>query len=463
MKLPDGPKTPPLLQTLQWITNPLKFLENNARKYGDIFTAPIGLNSRRLVFVSHPQAMQEILDSKQFDAPGELNAIFTPLLGAQSLISLSGDRHRRQRQLLMPPFHGERMRTYGELICDLAAQVMQEAATTYGQQPCSMRSLTQKISLQAILKAVFGISAGERDRKLQALLTEVLDLTGSPIRASLLFFPWLQTDLGPWSPWGNFWRKRQEMDELLYAEIRERRAHLDPSRTDILSLLLSARDDRGEGLTDVELRDELMTLLVAGHETTASALAWAFYWIHKLPEVQQRLMAELDSLGDRSDYNAINKLPYLNAVCSETLRIYPVGMVTFPRVPKTSVDLMDYQIEAGAIVMGCIYLTHHRSDLYPEPQRFRPERFLERQFSPYEYLPFGGGSRRCLGMAFAQFEMKLVLTSILSHWQLALADDRVVRPQRRGLTLSPGGGVKMVIKGRRSPAPAAPAIDPVAV
>jgi cytochrome P450 len=463
MKLPDGPKIPPLLQTIEWILNPLETMERSAQKYGDVFTLPVGLNFRPLVFVSHPQAVQEILDSKQFESPGELNAIFTPLLGQQSVISLSGDRHRRERQLLLPPFHGERMRAYGQIVCDLARQVMNEAAATYGNRAFSMRSLMQKISLAVILQAVFGIDEGQRYQELERFLTEILDLTGSPVRASLLFFPWMQKDLGAWSPWGNFLRKERLMNELIYSEIRERRENFDPSRTDILSLLLSARDDRGEGLSDVELRDELMTLLVAGHETTASALAWAFYWIHKLPEVRQKLMAELDSLGEASGDSAMMKLPYLNAVCCETLRIYPVGMITFPRVPKVPVKLMDYQIEPGAIVLGSIYLTHHREDIYPEPKRFRPERFLERQFSPYEYLPFGGGSRRCIGMAFAQFEMKLVLATILSEWELGLADSRPVLPARRGLTLSPAGGVKMAIKGRRSPNSTAPATNSLAV
>jgi cytochrome P450 len=211
---------------------------------------------------------------------------------------------------------------------------------------------------------------------------------------------------------------------------------------------MSARDEAGEPMTDVELRDELMTLLAAGHETTASALTWALYWIHKLPEVREKLLQELDSLGDNPNPSSIARLPYLSAVCSETLRIYPVALITFSRRVKVPLPLMGYEFEPGTLLTGCIYLTHQREDLYPEPKRFKPERFLERQFSPFEYLPFGGGSRRCVGAAFAVFEMKLVLATILQDKQLALADNRQVKPVRRGLTSTPPG-VRLVVTGER--------------
>ena len=212
---------------------------------------------------------------------------------------------------------------------------------------------------------------------------------------------------------------------------------------------MAARDEAGQAMTNEELRDELMTLLVAGHETTATALTWALYWIHKLPAVREKLLAELDSLGENPDTNAIIKLPYLNAVCCETLRIYPVAILTFRREVKTPVSLCGHKLESGTSVMGSIYLTHHREDLYPEPKQFKPERFLERQFSAYEYLPFGGGARRCIGMAFAQFEMKVVLAKILSNLDLALVGDGDVKPKRRGLVTGPDKSVQMVVKGKR--------------
>lgn len=447
MQLPEGPRTPPLLQMIHWIARPFDFMEACAQNYGDLFTVPLGKNLGPVVFVSNPQALQKILspDAKQVEAPGEANELFEPLLGQHSVIGVSGDRHRRQRQLLMPPFHGERMRAYAEVFREISEQVTSQWKI---DQPFSVRASMQVISLRVILGAVFGLEAGPRYQQLEQLLGSMLDEMSSPLSASLLYFPILRQDLGPLSPWGNFLHRQRQIDELIYAEIRERREQFDPSRADILSLLMSARDEAGEPMTDVELHDELMALLVAGHETTATALSWALYWIHKLPPVHEKLMQELDSLGDDPSPSTLFRLPYLNAVCAETLRIYPVATLTFPRMVTSPLSLKGYQLEPGTIVIGCIYLTHQRQDLYPEPKQFKPERFLERQFSPYEYLPFGGGSRRCIGMAFAQFEMKVVLATVLLRFQLALANNRPVRPVRRGLT-SASSPVSMVATGQR--------------
>ncbi|AFZ18751.1 cytochrome P450 [Allocoleopsis franciscana] len=447
MTLPPSPSTPPLVQMLQWIARPMALMEDYTRRYGDCFTLPVGRNFGSVVFVSHPQAMQEILsDSKHWEAPGEFNEIFAPILGKHSVITVSGARHQRQRQLLMPPFHGERMRAYSQLIEKVTEQVMSQWRQ---DEPFCVRSSTQAIALRVILKAVFGLDEGPRGQQLEHLLAALLDETSSPFSAGILYFPILQRDLGPLTPWGNFLRRQRETDKLIYEEIQERREHPDPTRTDILSLLMAAQDEAGESMTDVELHDELMTLLVAGHETTATALAWALYWIHKLPSVRERLLEELDSLGDDPDPNTIFRLPYLSAVCAETLRIYPVAMLTFPRVVKVPLSLMGYDLKPGTVVIGSIYLTHRREDLYPEPEQFKPERFLERQFSAYEYLPFGGGSRRCIGLAFAQFEMKVVLAKILSRVQLKLADNREVRPTRRGLVTAPDSSIRLVMMGQR--------------
>jgi cytochrome P450 len=432
---------------LQWIARPMALMEACTRAYGDIFTLQIGKDFAPVVFVSNPQALEEILsDSQHFDAPGEFNEILQPFLGKHSVISLSGARHQRQRQLLMPPFHGERMRTYGQLIGEVTEQVMTQWSS---EQPFCVRSSTQAIALRVILKTVFGLDEGSRGQQLEQFLSALLEETSSPYSAAMLYLPALQRDLGPLTPWGKFLRRKQQTDKLLYEEIQERREHFDSSRTDILSLLMAARDEAGQPMTDVELRDELMTLLVAGHETTATALAWALYWIHKLPSVREKLIQELDSLGDDPDPSAIFRLPYLNAVCCETLRIYPVAMLTFPRMVKVPVSLMGYDFEPGTVVIGSIYLTHRREDLYPEPEQFKPERFLERQFSAYEYLPFGAGARRCIGLAFAQFEMKVVLAKILSRFELALADNREVRPTRRGLVTAPSGSIRLVVTGER--------------
>ncbi len=444
MSLPDGPRTPPILQVIQWLARPLSFMRNCRDRYGDCFTTHLGARMSPAVVFSNPQALQIILandDSKEFDAPGERNVIFEPLLGAQSVIGLTGDRHRRMRQLMMPPFHGERMRSYGHLIAEITDEVMRGCIVG---KAFSLRNRMQAISMRVILKAVFGLEEGSRYNEMARMLGSLLDQMSNRLTVSVLYFPVLRRNLGPLSPWGNFVRRRERIDRLIYDEIAERRMRPKASRDDILTLLMSARDEAGEALTDVELRDELMTLLVAGHETTATALTWALYWIHKFPKVYERVLAELQGVA-LSDTSALSRLPYLNAVCCETLRIYPVGMITFPRVTTSTVEVMGYSLEPGTVVVGSIYLTHHREEIYPDPDHFKPERFLERRFSAFEYFPFGGGARRCIGMAFAQFEMKLVISRIVSNFELALADKRSVRPMRRGLTAGPSP-VRMVVR-----------------
>lgn len=442
MTLPDGPKTPRYVQLIQWIADPLGYMNNCAKQYGEIFTTRWNkLNP--LVMISNPEGIQQILTSPAFDAPGSVNEMLKPTLGENSMMTLSGDSHKRQRQLLMPPFHGDRMRSYSEKICAIATEVASKQAIA---QPFSIRSAMQEITMRVILHAVFGLDRGPRFQQLRPKLGQMLD---SPLRSSMLFFKFLQKDLGPWSPWGRRKQYQREIDELIYAEIAERRTQPEGDRTDILTLMMAARDENGEPMTNEELRDELIALLVAGHETTATALAWAFYWIHHLPSVREKLLQELDCLGENPDPMAIFKLPYLTAICNETLRIYPVGMLTFPRVAREPVTLMGHQLEAGTTILASIYLTHHREDLYPNPQEFKPERFLDRQFSPYEYLPFGGGIRRCIGFALAQLEMKLVLAIVLRDYELILADRKPVVPKRRGVTLGIGREVKMVITGRR--------------
>jgi unspecific monooxygenase len=244
-------------------------------------------------------------------------------------------------------------------------------------------------------------------------------------------------------------RQRRQIDELLYAEISERRSSKQSEQgVDIFSLLMQARDENGDPMTDEELRDELLTLLFVGHETTATAMAWGLYWSHYLPEVQKKLLQEVDCLGNSPDPMDIFRLPYLGAFCNETLRIHPVAMLTFSRVVQEPVEILEQSLEPGTRVGGCIYLLHHREDLYPNSNQFRPERFLERQYSQYEFMPFGAGARRCIGDALAMFEMKLVMATILSRYEMKLPAANE-KPQRRGITLAPANGVKMIITGQR--------------
>ncbi len=443
--LPNGPKTPALLQQLQWISRPLDYLETNGKKYGETFTAH--LDARHWVMLSNPQAIQALfaLSPQQIEV-GKYNKTLRPLVGAQSLFLIDGNHHQQQRQLLTPPFHGERMRAYGQLICEITKQVSDQWQMG---QPFSVRPFMQDISLQVILNAVFGLAQGDRYEELRHLIIEMMDAITSPLGSTLLLMPSLQQDWGAWSPWGKFLRRQQQIDDLLYAEIRDRREDLDPNRTDILTLLISARDTNGEGMSDQELHDELLTLLLAGYETTASAISWALYWIHRLPTVREKLLAELNQVSDVSDLSAIARLPYFNAVCQETLRYYPVALLTLARSLKVPLKIADQEFAPGTILVGCIYLLHQREDLYPDPQQFKPERFLERQFSPYEYIPFGGGNRRCIGMALAQFEMKLVLATLLSRYQLAMVTPGEVKPVRRGVTLAPPPEMQMVVTGLR--------------
>ena len=451
MKKLLGPSGSRFLQRLQWIFDPISYLENAEAQFPDIFQANslgFGGASGDVILTSHPHALQQLLtsDRKHFSTPGAMNAILKPLLGDASVIMIEGDRHKKRRQLVMPSFHGERLKAYGDLIIDITHKVLQ---TIPAGQSFLARDITQTISLEVIFQTVFGFREGENSGRIKTLLTAMADLFRSPLTSSFLFFPSLQKDLGPWSPWGKFVRQRQELNQLLYAAIADRRANPDPTRTDILSMLLEARDEVGEPMTDQELRDELMTLLFAGHETTATVMAWALYWLHYKPDTKTQLLAELDSLDPKADWMQMNRLPYLNAVCNETMRIHPVAMLTFPRQVEEEVEMLGYTLKPGTVIMGAMYLTHQREDLYPNHSEFKPDRFLERQYSPYEFIPFGGGARRCLGEALAQFEMKLVIATIMSHYQLALGDSRPEKPRRRGVTLAPTRGVKMVMQGNR--------------
>ena len=436
----------PLRQLINWIARPYDFLDECAKSYGDIFTMRL-MGFPAWVMLSDPQAIGEIFatDAKQFDA-GKNNEILKPLLGNNSLGLLDGDRHKRERKMLMPPFHGEKVKSYGKIICQVTEKL---TSNWQPQQSFLARKAMQEITLEVILHAVFGLSEGERYQQIKLLLANLLDMTGSPLSSSLLFFPFLQQDWGAWSPWGKFVRQRQQIYDLLQAEIDHRRSQAEIESNDVLSLMLLARDEDGQPMKDIELQDELMTILFAGHETTASALTWALYWIHKLPVVKDKLLQELDSQENDAEPLEIANSPYLNAVCNEALRIYPIVPIAFPRSSRISVEIAGQKFAPETTLVPCIYLVHHREDIYPEPKQFKPERFLERQFSPAEFIPFGGGNRRCLGYALAMLEMKLVLATIMSKYELTLASKKPEKPSRRGVTMAPANGVKMILKGER--------------
>lgn len=402
------------------------------------------------MFFGDPTAIAQIFTAPagQFEL-GKVTHVFRPLTGDRSLIMLDGERHQQQRQLLMPPLHGDRMRIYGQLICDLTRQVMADWTLN---QPFSIRESIGEISLQVILRVVFGLTPGSRYDQLKHLLTTLLAAITSPLYSSQFFFPILQQNWGGWSPWGAFLQQQEQIDQLIYAEIQERRAQFDPDRTDVLTLLLTAQDEAGRSMSDQELRDQLMTLLLLGHETTASALSWAFYWVHQERSVLAQLRSELEPLGTKPDPDRLAQLPYLTAVCKESLRIYPIALISQPRKVKETVQIGDHTFDPGAIVIPCIYLAHRRAQTYPNPEQFQPERFLRQKFSPYEFLPFGGGSRSCIGAAFSLYEMKLVLATVLSCYELVSTTQGTVKPERRGITFVPSSNFRLTAIARRNQA-----------
>ena len=442
-KLPPTVKSPAIVTMIQALLDQFGTLERYQKKYGEIFYSPKSSLYPANVIFSNPKAIEQLFtaDPSLLEVDQQSNAPIRVLLGDNSLVLLDGIEHKRHRKLLMPPFHGERMKSYGQTMVEVTKEVIDRWQVG---QTISIRDYTQEISLQVILRTIFGLNEGQRYDRLKEILVDWLEIFNSRLNSFFLLFPALQKDLGALTPWGKFLRQKRQIRDILQAECDRRRQDPDAMGEDILSLLLEARYEDGGSMSDEEVQDELMTMLFAGHETTASTLAWSFYWLHRLPEVGQKCQIELSSLAE-AEFTDIVKLPYLNAVVSETLRLNPV-VAFVGRQLKEPFELMGYQFEAGTSLFPSIYLTHQREDIYPEPKKFKPERFLARQFSPYEFLPFGGGNRRCLGYAFALFEMKLVLATILSNVELELLDNRPLQSARRGFTFTPAGGVKMKVK-----------------
>ncbi len=440
MSVLAGPKNPPLLQLIQWLRDPLAYMERNSKEFGAVFLGYF--SGQPCVMVSSPEGLQEILTNSAFTAPGKLNELARPLLGSNSLILLSDPEHKNRRKLLMPTFHGDRLFSYGKIIQEITEKVIGNCKQ---DEPFDVRESMQKITLRVILKAVFGLQEGERLETLKTALVKRFEMTAKGIGSTLIFLPFLRKDWGKLSPWGRVMAQQRYCDQLIYEEIRDRRANPDNDRIDILNLLITATDEAGEGLNDEELRDELMTLLFAGHETTATALSWALYLIHNHPDVHQKLMEELASIGPDFDPITVFKLPYLTAICNETLRLYPVAMLTFFRQAERPTSLMGYELTANTVVVGSIYLNHRRPDIYPEPEKFNPDRFLKNQYSAYEFIPFGAGSRRCIGDALAKFEMKLVLATLLTQVKLQPHSPKhPLKPLRRGALLAMESGFTMV-------------------
>ncbi|WDD36960.1 cytochrome P450 (plasmid) [Nostoc sp. UHCC 0926] len=445
MTLPPGPKTPSWLLNQQFKADPFGYMDAISRHYGDVVTIMSGSTS--IVYVSNPSGIKQIFtNAKEIIAPGTLNQGFVLTTGNQGILQLDGLRHKHRRKLLMPAFHGGRMQACGQRICELTEKIMSQQAMG---KPFVVYPTIEDITLRVSIEVVTGLQKAEQYEKLRQLFSSLIKHVQSPVVNIFRNLPFGQQNLGRWSPQGYLLHLRQEIFDLLYAEVKERRKQADSSCTNILSDLVLANDETGELLSDEEVRDLLLSPIIAAQDASATALAWSLYWIHRLPSVRSQLLHELDSLGESPNPKRILELPYLNAVCNEVLRIYPTQLFTFPRLVESPVEVMGYELSPGTVLIGNIYSTHQREDLYPESKEFKPERFLERQYSPYEFLPFGGGARVCIGATFALFEMKLVLATILSRYQLALLDKRPARPMFDGLLCHPAGGVKMVMHSRR--------------
>lgn len=406
-------------------------LTDCARRYGDMFTLKIA-NEGTWVFVTDPDAVKQIFtgDPRLLHA-GEANVVLLPVLGSHSVLLLDGDAHMAQRKLMLPSFHGERMRGYEQTMAEVAARELERWPVG---APLSAWPTMQTITLEVILRTVFGVTDADRLRRLGDALQSSLSWTADPKRMAQLAL------LGPKriADRGTLRKALQPTDDLIFEEIRARRDAPDlAERDDVLSLLLQARHEDGSEMSDQELRDELMTLLVAGHETSATALAWALEALARHPAVLNRLRDEVDA-GDDT---------YLDAVVKEILRLRPVIALVLRRLTEP-MEIGGRMLPAGVNVAPCIYLIHRRPDVYPDPRAFRPERFLEKPPGTYTWIPFGGGVRRCLGASFAQFEIKVVLRELVRRLDISPARPRAERRVRRAIVFAPERGGELVVTRR---------------
>ncbi len=430
--LPPGPANP-VLHTLRYKRDPHGHYARLAGKYGDMFTLPMIYGS--LVVVAHPDGARAIFaaDPEIFDNWGAKPLI--PFFGRHSMAINNGERHRQIRKVVTPAVgsHSSRMAAYGRPIHEIAERQME------GWKPgqvFDMAKETRAISLSVIIRTVFGVIDGPLERQFSDAILAYVDP-----RVNLPFlFPWLRREFFGHGPWARFLRAQAHLNGLIYRHIDAVR-NGGGSGANMLNLMLQSRYEDGSPMTDEDIRDQLVTLLVAGHETSTLGMAWALYWVHRHPEVLASLRAEIAGAG-AFDPNTVDGLPYLTAVINETLRIHPVAS-DVPRVLRRPLELLGREIPAGVGVVPSAYLIHHRPELYPEPEAYRPERFLEGRYSPFEFLPFGGGARRCIGAAFSEYEMKVALFTILGRHDLRLAHGREIPYVLNGFVNAPEGGIPM--------------------
>ncbi len=426
--LPPGPRMPSALQTAIWSRRAQWMLEQSRARFGEMFTLRIA-NEGTWVILSNPELVKQVFtgDPRVFHA-GEGNQILRPILGDNSVLVLDEKQHIGQRKLLLPPFHGERMQGYGEKMIEIAAREIDSWPTGV---PHKLRPRMQAITLEIILETVFGVHGGKRMEALRVALRDFLDLTTDP----LLLAPVILAGPERIRRFPPFRRRVGRVDELIGREIADRRVDEDlAERDDVLSMLVAARHEDGSPMSDAEIRDELLTLLVAGHETTATALSWAMERLVRHPEKLERLRAEALAGEDA----------YMTATIQETLRLRPVIVIVIRKLTEP-VELGGYELPAGAAAVPSIHLIHRDPEIYPEPDSFIPERFLDNPPGTYSWIPFGGGVRRCLGAAFAQFEMAVVLRELVKRRQIAPANPASERVFRRAITETPRHDAEVVL------------------
>ena len=407
------------LDTVLADVTPERYFRWRRARSGDPFEVRFpGLG--RVLLTAHPDGARDLFRAPTDTFVTPLPNPIAPMVGDASLILVDGDRHRRDRALLMPPFHGQRMRAYGEIIRESARA---EIRTWHAGGRIDSRTAARAITLRVILEAVFGLDG--RDRRDEYTRT-VAELLGS-YNTALLLVPLLRRGAFGLTPWDRFVRLRDRFDTLLDEDVDRRRRGLRPAGDDVLSMLLAARYDDGAPLGDAEVREQLRTLLVAGHETTATSVAWALYHVHRHTAVRERLVAEVRAQGPGAPAEDLARLPYLDAVCKETLRLHPPVPVVLRRL-AAPLEIRGDRVPAGATVGVALELLHTRRDVWAHPRRFEPGRFLDRRYGPFEYAPYGGGHRRCVGFALAEYELRIVLATILAEASIALPAGAVTAP-----------------------------------
>jgi cytochrome P450 family 135 len=443
-RLPPGPRVPATVQTAAWAVAPTWVMDQCSKRLGEAFTLTFAPSGIKLVVISDPEAVKTLFTAPPETVPsGVGSSPIASIMGPSSVIVLTGPEHMRQRKLLLPPFHGERMREYQEVIVSATKRDM--AGWPLGTA-MRLQERTRSITLEVILRAVFGVEA-ERMGALKEAIGGLLE----PLNPLAMILLSLRSPSSE-PPKGAVGRALERLDSVIYDELERRRSQVDlAERSDILSLLLQARDEDGQAMTDGELRDELVTLLLAGHETTSTSVSWAIERLVRHPHKLSRLLAEIDGLSEGGGEE------YMSAVVSETLRVRPVVPVVV-RVLQEDMRVGSHLLPKGTRVVPSIYLTNRSSRVYDDPEEFRPERFLENGPETFSWIPFGGGIRRCIGAAFATLEMKLILRTMLEELEPSMpAGGRLTSPgrwrqgewtRRRAVTLVPGAGARVVWQRR---------------